>query len=377
MSEGEFQAEIDYDKDYFKEKTGLSLREQYHRLHPQVLSCFGDDMVEVWGRKWKANTNVGKLRVALLHRPGPEFLQVGNPTPWPPHEDSLAAWRMSEKMGLDELVENHENLVDAYKAEGVEVVIRKPDPNDPPYQVKAIYADDACHPAVYGQVILRMYDHVRRGEELPTYQTLAELGCPVVGMIMDKGMAEGGSIGWLDEKHLIVAVHFPRANTKEPEVMRANESGHMQFARIVKLQDPEVDVRICPGYGTSLGTSHYSLIDRHTSVQDPRTVDPYLRTWMEAEMNWEFINPPDEVSVKVHTGDPRIPLVKRAPNPGVVLEPRKILVPTGNPKATKWFESIGVEVVEVDVPTLVRPRNSGSIKCTCGGILRDPEPKSY
>jgi len=151
----------------------------------------------------------------------------------------------------------------------------------------------------------------------------------------------------------------------------------MQFARIVKLQDPEVDVRICPGYGTSLGTSHYSLIDRHTSVQDPQTVDPYLRTWMEAEMNWEFINPPYDVSVKVHTGDPRIPLVKRAPNTGVVLEPRKILVPTGNPKATKWFESIGVEVVEVDVPTLVRPRNSGSIKCTCGGILRDPEPKSY
>jgi N-dimethylarginine dimethylaminohydrolase len=377
MSEGEFQAEIDYDKDYFKEKTGLSLREQYHRLHPQVLSSFEDDMVKVWGRKWKANTNVGKLRVVLLHHPGPEFLQVGKPTPWPPHEDSLIAWRMSEKMSLDELVENHENLVEAYKAEGVEVVIRKPDPNDPPYQVKAIYTDDVCHPAVYGQVILRMYDHIRRGEERPTYKTLAELGCPVVGMIMDRGMAEGGSIGWLDEKHLIIAVHFPRANTKDPDVMRANESGHMQFARIVKLQDPEVDVRICPGYGTSLGTSHYSLIDRHTSVQDPRTVDPYLGEWMEAEMNWEFINPPDEVSVKVHTGDPRMPVVKRGPNTGVVLEPRKILVPTGNPKATKWFESIGVEVVEVEVPTLVRPRNSGSIKCTCGGVLRDPEPKSY
>jgi N-dimethylarginine dimethylaminohydrolase len=377
MSEGEFQAEIDVDKDYFKEKTGLSLREQYHSLHPQVLTGFEDDMVKVWGRKWKANTNVGKLRVVLLHRPGPEFLQVSNPTPWPPHEDSLIAWRMSEKMSLDELVRDHESLVDAYKAEGIEVVIRKPDPNDPPYQVKAIYTDDVCHPAVYGQIILRMYDHIRRGEELPTYQTLAELGCPVVGMIMDKGMAEGGSIGWLDEKHLIIAVHFPRANTREPEVMRANESGHTQFARIVKLQDPEVDIRVCPGYGSSLGTSHYSLIDRHTSVQDPRTVDPYLREWMEAEMSWEFINPPDEVSVKVHTGDPRMPVVKRGPTTGVVLEPRKILVPTGNPKATKWFETIGVEVVEVEVPTLVRPRNSGSIKCTCGGILRDPEPKSY
>ena len=377
MSEGEFQAEVSVDDDYFKEKTGLSLREQYLTYHPQVLTGFEDDMEWVWGRKWKANTNVGKLRVVMLHRPGKEFLSVGKPTPWPSHGTSLPEWRMSEMMSLDELQSHHQNLVDAYKAEGVEVVIRKPEVNDPPYQVKAIYTDDVCHPAVYGQVILRMYDHMRRGEELPTYQTLAELGCPVVGMIQGRGMAEGGSIGWLDEKHLVVAVHFPRVNTREPELMRANESGHIQFANIVKLQDPEVDVRICPGYGSSLGVSHYSLIDRHTSIQDPRTVDPYLREWMEAEMHWEFIDPPDGVCVKVHTGNPLMPVVKRAPNTGVVLEPRKILVPTGNPKATKWLEGMGVEVVEVEVGTLVRPRNSGSIKCTCGGILRDPEPKSY
>jgi N-dimethylarginine dimethylaminohydrolase len=377
MSEGEFRAEVSVDQDYFKEKTGLSLREQYVKHHPQVLSGFEGDLEWVWGRRWKANTNVGRLRVVLLHRPGKEFLSVGKPTPWPPHGKSLPEWRVSEKMKLEELQLHHQNLVDVYKAEGVEVVIRKPETNDPPYHVKAIYTDDVCHPVVYGQVILRMYDHMRRGEELYTYQTLAELGCPVVGMIQDVGMAEGGSIGWLDEKHLLIAVHFPRANTCEPGVMRANESGHIQFANIVKLQDPEVDVRICPGYGTSLGTSHYSLIDRHTSVQDPRTVDPYLRDWMEAEMGWQFIDPPPEVCVKVHTGDPRMPVVKRAPNTGVVLKPRKILVPTGNPKATKWFESLGIEVVEVEVGTLVRPRNSGSIKCTCGGIMRDPEPKGY
>jgi N-dimethylarginine dimethylaminohydrolase len=222
-----------------------------------------------------------------------------------------------------------------------------------------------------------MYDWMRKGEEKYTYQTLAELGCPVVGMIMDKGMAEGGSIGWMDEKHLIIGVHFPRSNTQTPEVMRANESGHIQFANIVKFQDPEVDVRIQPGYGSRIAASHYSLVDRHTSVQDPTMVDPYLKAWMETEMNWEFIDPPDEVCVKVHTRDPRIPYVKRAPNTGVVLEPRKILVNEGNPKATKWFESIGVEVVEVDVGTLVRPRNSGSIHCTAGSLIRDPEPNSY
>jgi N-dimethylarginine dimethylaminohydrolase len=217
----------------------------------------------------------------------------------------------------------------------------------------------------------------RKGEELPTYRALAEAGCPVVGMIIGNGMAEGGSIGWLDEKHLVISVHYPRANTYQPEVMRANEWGHQQFARIVKAQDPEVDIRIMPGYGTRLGASHYTLIDRHTSIQDPRSLDPHLVKWMETEMNWDFIVPPDKVSRTFRTRDERRILVKRGPETGVVLEPRKILVPTGVPKATKWFESIGVEVVEVECLTLVGPMNSGSIHCTAGSIIRDPEPKSY
>lgn len=376
ISEGEFQAEVWADEDFFKKKTGKSLREQYLEHHPQVYSHFEDEMPKIWGEKWKANTNVGRLRCVLLHKPGEEFKQIGNPTPWPPHGKSLAHWRMAEKISLEELIEDHQNLVDAYRGEGVKVIIRKPDHNNPPYQVKSIYTDDVCHPAVYGQVILRMYDYIRKGEELPTYQTLAENGCPVVGMIMNHGMAEGGSIGWLDEKHLIIGVHFPRANTQEPVIWRANESGHLQFASIVKLQDPEVDVRIQPGYGSRIGASHYCLVDRHTSVQDPRMLDPYLRKWMEVEMDWRFIDPPDEVCVKVHTHDPRFPVIKSAPNTGVVLEPGKILVAEGTPKSTKWFESIGIEVIEVHVDTLVRPRNSGSIHCTAGSLIREPEPKN-
>jgi N-dimethylarginine dimethylaminohydrolase len=347
--------------DYFKEKTSESLDEIYQKYHPQIPTTFEEEVPKYWGRRWQANTTVGKLRMVLLHRPGKEFLSVGKPTPWPPHLSSLGDWRMSFKPDLDELVEHHENLVKAYKDEGVEVVIRKPDNNDPPYQVKAIYTDDVCHPAVWGQVILRMYDYIRRGEEVQTYQTLAEIGCPVVGMIISNGMAEGGPIGWLDEKHLVIAVHYPRANTGEPEVMRANESGHMQLARIVKMQDPEVDIRISPGYGGRLGVSHYRMIDRHTSVQNPKYLDRYLVDWMKKEMDWKFIVPPDDL---------------RNVETGVVLEPMKILVPTGNPKAAKWFESIGVEVVEVECSSLVSPRNSGSIHCAAGSIIRDPEPKN-
>jgi len=159
--------------------------------------------------------------------------------------------------------------------------------------------------------------------------------------------------------------------------MRANESGHIQFANIVKLQDPEVDIRFQPGYGSRIEANHYCLIDRHTSVQDPKMIDPYLKTWMEKEMDWTFIDPPEEICTLIHTKDPRMPIVKKGPNTGVVLKLGKILANEGNPKATKWFESIGVEVVEVDVATLVRPRNSGSIHCTAGSLIRDPEPKGY
>jgi len=344
------------------------LRDMYYKWHPQVLSEFEDEMPKYWGQRWKANTTVGKLRTVLVHRPGREFLSVGKPTPWPPHGDSLEAWRMPHRPDLDELVEHYENMVEVYRDEGVEVLVRKPDPNDPPYQVKSIYTDDVCHAAVYGQIILRMYDHVRKGEEVPTFQTLAEAGCPVVGMVIGDGMAEGGPIGWLDEKHLLIAVHYPRANTQEPSVWRANEWGHEQYARIVKAQDPEVDVRICPGYGSRLGVTHYKMIDRHTSVQDPRTIDPYLVNWMKAEMDWEFIVPPDEVCTVDARGR------KTGPGTGIVLEPMKIMVPTGTPKETKWLESIGVEVVEVEVSSLVRPRNTGSIHCCAGSIVRDPEP---
>ncbi|MFC1803005.1 hypothetical protein ACFL0D_03450 [Thermoproteota archaeon] len=350
--------------------TDITYHEMFtnEQLHPQILSDFEDEMPKFWGKKWKANTNIGKLRMVLLHRPGKEILSIGKPTPWPPYDSSLAAWRMRFKPDLEEMVEHHENMVKAYKDEGVEVVIRKPDPFDPPYLVKSIYTDDVCHPAVYGQVIMRMYANIRKGAEVPTFQTIAEIGCPVVGMITGNGMIEGGPTGWLDEKHLIVEVHYPRSNTSEPGIMRANEFGHQQFANIVKTQDPEVDVRFSPGYGKRQGFLHYSMIDRHTSVLNPKYLETYLVEWMKTEMNWNFIIPPDEF---VHTNKRGM---AGGPDTGVVLEPMKILVASGRPKATKWLESIGVEVVEVDVSSLVSPRNSGSIHCAAGSLIRDPEP---
>ena len=354
-------------EDYYREATGDSYGDMLQKYHPQIVSDFDNELEKWWGRKWKANNPTGKLRMVLLHRPGKEFLSVGQPTPWAPHEKHLGAWRQAEIPNLDELIRDHEKLVKAYEDEGVEVVIRDPDPNDPPYQTKAVYCDDVCHPAVYGQVIFRMYDNLRRGEEVPTFNTLSRIGCPVVGMVTGNGMIEGGSIGWLDEKHLVIGVHYARGNTCKPEVMRANEFGHNQYAQIVKWQDPEVEIRFSPGYGGYLGLTHYMMVDKHTSIQDPKWLDPYLVDWMKAEMDWRFITPPKELCYTDDGG------LTWGPEVGVLLEPMKVLVPAGKSKARKWLESVGVTVVEVECPSLVMPRATGTIHCCTGSLIRDPE----
>lgn len=341
----------------------------------QMLTDFEEDMPRYYGRMWKANTSIGRLRMVMLHRPGKEFLSVGKPTPWPPHDSSLEAWGMHEKPNLEEMVKDHENVVEAFNDEGVEVVIRKPVPEDQLHQVFSIDTDDSSYSAVYGRVLLRMLSEIRRGEEVPVYQTLAEIGCPVVGMIMGKGMAEGGTIGWLDEKHLIIQIHGIYANTHLPEAMRANESGFNQLANIVKLQDPEVDVRIASGYGYRIGGTPlnipYQMVDIHTSICNPDWVSPYLVNWMEAEMDWNFITPPDDVcryyGVNVV-----------GPETGIVLEPGKVMVPAP-PSTTregiKWLENIGVEVVEVECPSIVVPRRDGFFHCAVSSLIRDSEPK--
>ena len=153
--------------------------------------------------------------------------------------------------------------------------------------------------------------------------------------------------------------------------MRANEWGQNQYANIIKAQDPGVDIRMGPGYGTRKGTIHYSMVDRHTTVGESSYYDHYLTDWMETEMDWKFMKPPDDL-VSIDTRG-----FAKGPDCGVVLEPMKIITSDQYPKATKWFESVGIEVLEVHIDSLIRPRNSGSIHCLVGTLDRDPEPTSY
>lgn len=51
-----------------------------------------------------------------------------------------------------------------------------------------------------------VWDALRRGEELPTIQTYAEIGCPILHTVHGSGIFEGANLIWLDSKHAVTRI---------------------------------------------------------------------------------------------------------------------------------------------------------------------------
>jgi len=314
------------------------LGEIYEKWHPPLKTCFEDEVEKYWGRPWGANTEIGRLRMVLLHRPGEEINSIKPP---------LEAWRYAEKPNLEEMIKDHERLVQTFRDAGVEVVIRKPETYKPPRLVKSIYCRDPSFSCKGGMIIGRMYDALRRGEEIFTFQTYAEIGCPVLGIVHGFGIAEGGSVMWLDETHLAITTGY-----------RTNEEGVRQVTEIVRTAQPNVEVITVPTYEAH---EPLHMVDKHMAV---------LHWWARKLPYWFMEYLRNELKMNL------IKLPRGVDGGCVALKPGKVLMATGpfSHKFRKTLEKEGVEVVEVEIPSLVLPRNSGTLHCLTQNIIRDPEP---
>lgn len=317
------------------------LGEIYRRFRSPLETRFEEEVEKYWGRDWGVTTEVGKLRMVLLHRPGKEMGSIQKP---------LEKWGYTEKLNLDDMEKDFERLTKFFRDEDVEVVERKPESNAPPRLVKSIYTRDPSFAVKGGVIIGRMYDALRRGEELPTMQTYAEIGCPILHTVHGSGTIEGGSVMWLDPKHLVIGLSY-----------RTNKEGARQVREVMNTIDPEIEVKAIPVY-TEEGhiDTAITMIDVKTAVVDrevlPRPFIDYLK-----DIKIKIIEKPPDAYVE-----------------GVALEPGRILVEAGEEeekqKGRKLLEAEGFEVIPVEISTLTIPRNSGTIHCLTMPIIRDPEP---
>ena len=315
------------------------LADIYYRYHPPLKTSFLDDLEWVWGGKWGVNTEVGRLRKVLLHRPGREILAIKEP-----YEE----WRYTYKPKLEEMVRDYESLKSALEQEGVEVIERLPEEGPNPRLVKSIYTRDPAFAIPGGVVIGRMYDRLRRGEEPYVMKTLAQIGCPIMRTINGYGVAEGGSFMWITPKHLALGLSW-----------RMNEEGAMQIAEVVWAIDPDVDIRAEPIFGGHID-AHICMVDVKTAVVNREGLAYTLYEWLKEEVELNIIERPRDVYVAA-----------------VALRPGRVICTSGpgREEGIRLLERNGIDVVRVEIPTLVHPLNSGSIHCLTMPILRDPEPE--
>ena len=316
------------------------LSEIYYKYHPPLKTSFLEDLEWAWGGRWGVNTEVGRLRKLLLHRPGREMLAVKEP-----YEE----WRFDHKPDLKEMQRDYEVLKEAFEKEGAEVIERLPEEGANPRLVKSIYTRDPSFAVPGGVVVGRMYDRLRRGEEKYTMQTLAAIGCPVLRVVNGVGTAEGGSVMWLDPKHLAIGLSW-----------RVNEEGAGQVAEVVWSIDPEIEVDVEPIFHGHID-GFICMVDVKTAVVQREGLAYTMYEWLKEEVDLNIIERPRGVYVAA-----------------VAVRPGRVICASGPGKeeGIKLLERNDIDVVPVDIPSLVSPRNSGSIHCLTMPILRDPEPEN-
>jgi len=216
----------------------------------------------VWGRAWGCNSDVGRLRLVLMHRPGEE-MRVVDTLPHIPELNAFgdpstgAYWRGTVRPTLDEQQVQHDALATALREEGVEVVYLK---RAAAGRHKSIYTRDSCIAIQGGAVVTRMGPRIRRGEEAPVTETLGALGMPILRTIHGNGLMEGGSFAFIRPDVAVVGVSS-----------RVNEEGARQLEQVLAVQGTRL-VRVqIPGFRLHIDGA-FVMIHHDVAIVNPSTL---------------------------------------------------------------------------------------------------------
>ncbi len=302
------------------------------RWFPEKTS-FLEDMSWIWG-EWGLNSEVGKLRAVLLHRPGKEIEKV----------DPKVA-RFSEAIDdVEEACREHDRLAEAYRRNGVRVYyIEETCPDCP----NAFFVHDQFAMTPEGAIVARPAMKVRRKEVYYTHKRLAELGVPILRTIHGQGTFEGADLLWLNEETVVIGIG-----------VRTNREGARQVAEVLKVIGVREIIEFHIPYGQAHVDGRLNIIDKDLAILFPWHV-PYTVASKLKEHGYDII----EVE------DPKEAIIDRATNV-VALEPGTIIMgKTGAEKTKKRLVEIGVKIIEVKVDELMKGR--GGISCMTGRLKRD------
>jgi N-dimethylarginine dimethylaminohydrolase len=321
-------------------------------IPPRATPAFEDEemQIRVWGRRWGVYNDVGTLRMVLVHRPGEE-IKVMTDDKYDPGIEALIdrreQWyfRRQTAPDLGKMKAEHDAMVEAMKAEGVEVVHVDGAPRDP----KMLYTRDIGIAVPGGAIIARMGPvgeapgTGRRGEEAFVSRKLGELGMPILRTIHGTGLFEGGSFAFLDEETAVIGLSY-----------RQNEEAARQIEEVLTPMGIRL-VRV-PLTGHSLHIDGAIVMVHHKLALINITRLPYWFLDLLKERSIDI--------VEIHHADnPRVTNC-------LALGPGKVLLAVNNGEGTaERLTKAGVEVVGIDYSEC--QDNGGGIHCSTMPLIRE------
>lgn len=299
----------------------------------------------VWGRVWGCNNDVGRLRVVLMHRPGDELKIVDRKKRLP----DIGAfgdmkkgwyWRGNELPDLAVLQKQHDGLVKALQAEGVEVVMLD---RCAPGRMKQCYTRDSVIAIHGGAIIMRMGAPIRRGEEAPVTETIARLGMPILRTIHGTGIFEGGSFAFINPKTAVVGLSS-----------RCNEEGARQLEEVLKVQGIELIRVHLTGYRLHIDGA-FVMVDVDTAIINP----VQLPFWFLEKLKEMKIR-----CIEVHPDDPVFTINCLAVRPGRIIMNKGV-----SPRTLEKLDKTGISVVAIPYDKMYL--GGGGIHCSTGPLVRD------
>lgn len=313
------------------------------RMVPAAEPAFEAELEAVWGERWGAWDEVGMLRRVLVRRPGAELAQI-TADAWDPELGALVDpdgrwyWTGAEPPDLDRVGLQHAGLIEALRAEGVEVVVA-----DPISQgfVKAMYMRDPLLTLPGGAVIGRMGVRMRRGEEPDVTRLIAAQGMPVLATITGTGTLEGGSCIKLSPGVAALGLSI-----------RCNETGAGQLSEILARLGWKL--HLVPLAGNSIHLDlHMAMVDCDRALVDVEHL-PY-----------SFIDTLRRERIELISAYPGEPWAFNA----LCLRPGRVLMSTDAPGTAERLVAAGIEVVTVAYDEI--HKNGGGVHCSTIELVRD------
>jgi len=314
---------------------------------------YQNELELVWGKKWGAQNEIGKLREVLVQTPGSEL------TPPPPNQ--FKWYGLTRKIDVDKVKEEHQQFVEILKGEGVAVhFMNAPDGAHGPYGVlQGLWGTrDYGFVVDGGAIVCRPSLPWDRGAEFWWAKKIMELGCPTLLTVHGFGTLEGGNLIWLDSTHVCIG-----------RSIRTNQAGIDQASFILKsIGVQEIRVVPIPGWIENIdwpagGFAHLDCVFGY--------VDSGLALIYPAGVPFDFLEYLKQMGIKLIEVDPDE--AKDYACNTLAIKPGKILMLEGFRVARRKLEREGVDVIPVEMEEFKKA--GGGPHCATAPLIRETGPK--